>query len=396
MSWLRMDDVRERARRYLPRFVADYVDGGAEDERCLDHNARDLAALRLVPHCLRDTRAVDTSVEVFGRTWKRPLGVAPVGFNGLVRPNGDVLLARAAASQGLPFVLSTASNARLETVRAAAPEAAQWMQLYVMSDRAIAEQIVRRAAAAGFEALVLTVDVPVSGMRERDVRNGFKLPFRPGPRTLWDLASHPRWSLGMARHGAPGFVNLSESTGGAASAQVQAALLARAMDRSLVWDSLAWLRRLWQGPLLIKGVLHRDDAARAAREGVDGLIVSNHGGRQLDAAPSTISVLPGIVQAVDGRLPVFVDSGFRRGSDAVKALSLGARGVFVGRPAVWGLAADGEAGAARSLDLIGTEIERTLTLMGAASLRDLGPANLSLPWNPSPFQALCPGPTPDM
>lgn len=382
--WLRMEDVRKGARQRLPRFVFDYVDGGAEDEACLHGNGSDLAALRLLPNCLKDTTTIDTRVEVFGQTWARPLGVAPVGFNGLVRPGGDVLLARAAASQGIPFVLSTASNERLEAVRAAAPDAVQWMQLYVMSDRAIAEQIVRRAAAAGYGALVLTVDVPVSGMRERDLRNGFRLPFRPGLRTLWDLASHPAWSLGVARAGSPGFVNLSESTDGAASAQLQAALLARAMDRSLVWDSLAWLRRLWAGPLLLKGVLRADDAARALRAGVDGLIVSNHGGRQLDAAPSTISVLQGIVQSVEDRIPVFIDSGFRRGSDVVKALSLGARGVFVGRPAVWGLAAKGEAGAREALGLIGTEIERTLTLMGAAGIHDLGPDHVTRSWTSQP------------
>ncbi|MBL0944493.1 MAG: alpha-hydroxy-acid oxidizing protein [Hydrogenophaga sp.] len=374
---LRTDDFRARARRYLPRFVFDYVDGGAEDERCLRRNRDDLDALRLVPNCLRDTSTIDTAVEVFGRRWAHPVGVAPVGFNGLVRPQGDVLLARAAAAQGLPFVLSTASNARLEAVRAAAPEAVLWMQLYVMGERAIAEQIVRRAKAARFEALVLTVDVPVSGLRERDVRNGFRLPFRPGPRMLWDLASHPAWSLGMARQGAPGFVNLSEHADGAASAQVQAALLARAMDRSLVWDSLAWLRGLWSGPLLLKGVLHHGDARRALQAGVDGLIVSNHGGRQLDAAPSSISVLGGILDAVEGRVPVFADSGFRRGSDVLKAVALGARGVFLGRHAVWGLAAGGEAGAREALALIGSEIERTMTLMGAASLRELGRGQLA-------------------
>lgn len=382
--YLRVDDFRAGARRYLPRFVADYIEGGAEDESCIRRNAEDLGRLQLVPHCLRDTTRVDTTTEVFGRTWRYPVGVAPVGFNGLVRPDGDVLLARAAAAQGVPFVLSTASNSRLEAVRAAAPDAVQWMQLYVMTDRAIAAQIVRRAAAAGFEALVLTVDVPVSGMRERDLRNGFKLPFRPGPKTLWDLMTHPRWSMGMARHGAPGFVNLSDSIDAKASAQVQAALLARAMDRAMVWDSLAWLRSLWQGPLLLKGVLHADDAARAAGMGVDGLIVSNHGGRQLDAAPSTISVLRGVVEAVDGRLPVWVDSGFRRGSDVVKALSLGARGVFLGRSAVWGLAAGGEEGARQAIGLVGTEIERTLTLMGASSIHELSPENLARSWAVEP------------
>lgn len=374
---LRTDDFRARARARLPRFVFDYVDGAAEDERCLQRNERDLHELHLVPTCLRDTQRIDLSVEVFGQRWRAPLGIAPVGFAGLIRPQGDVLLARAAASLGMPFVLSTASNARLEAVHGAAPDAQQWMQLYVMGERSIAEQLVRRAERAGFGALVLTVDVPVSGQRERDVRNGFKLPFRPGLRTVADLASHPGWSLAMARSGSPSFVNLSEHDGGGDSAQLQAALLARAMDRGLVWDSLTWLRGMWRGPLLLKGVLHRDDAARALRHGVDGLIVSNHGGRQLDAAPSTISVLPGVLDAVAGRIPVFIDSGFRRGSDVVKALALGARAVFVGRPPLWGLAANGEAGAAAALKLMADEVERTMILLGAASLGDLRPHHVT-------------------
>jgi len=369
---LQTDDFRRHARRRLPRFVFDYVDGGAEDEHCLGRNQRALEGLNLVPGVLCDTRDMDLSIEVFGRRWRQPLGIAPVGFTGLVRPQGDILMARAAAAQGVPFVLSTASNARLEAVRDAAPGAEQWMQLYVMGDRAIAEQLVRRARVAGFQALVLTVDVPVSGARERDLRNGFKLPFRPGLRTLVDLVSHPAWSLAAAAAGAPGFVNLVEDPHAPASPQVQAALLARAMDRGLVWESLAWLRRLWDGPLLLKGVLGASDAKRAMGHGIDGLIVSNHGGRQLDAAPATVAVLPHIVDAVAGRAPVFVDSGFRRGSDIAKALAIGAAGAFIGRPALWGLASAGEAGVRDVLSILAAELERTLILMGTPRAVQLG------------------------
>lgn len=373
---LNAQDFRESARRYLPRFVFDYIDGAAEDEYCLKRNTSDMHHWQLTPSCLRDTKTIDHTINVFGKTWKAPLGIAPIGFSGLVRPRGDVLMARAAAAQGVPFILSTASNSRLEDVRAAAPDAQQWMQLYVMENRAIAEQLVRRAARAGYGALVLTVDVPISGFRERDVRNGFKLPFRPGLSTLIDLATHPRWSIQMGIHGSPSFVNLSEETDQASSPQVQAALLARAMDRTMVWESLAWLRGLWSGPLLIKGVLHPQDAKRALQFGVDGLIVSNHGGRQLDAAPSTISVLPSIIDAVAGRCPVFVDSGFRRGSDIVKALSMGASAAFVGRPPVWGLAANGETGVNAVLKTLIDEISRTLTLVGARSIGDLSTDHL--------------------
>ncbi len=368
---LNIDDYRRQARRKLPRFVFDYVEGAAGDERCRERNGSDLEGLQLVSTCLRDTSTIDTSLTIFGQRWNAPIGVAPIGFSGLVHPRGDSFLARAAAAQGLPFVLSTASNTRLETVRTAASDGLQWMQLYVMSDRTIAEQLIRRARQANYGALVLTVDVPVNGNRERDVRNGFRLPFRPTLRTLLNLSRHPAWLLRVARYGMPSFVNLSESQEAGASAQVQAALLARAMDRKLVWESLAWIRSLWDGPLLIKGLLHPYDAARALNHGVDGLVVSNHGGRQLDAAVSTIAALPAIVDKVVGRVPVFVDSGFRRGSDIVKALALGASAVFVGRPAVYGMACGGEPGARAVLQLLRDELERTMILLGAPSLRDI-------------------------
>lgn len=373
---LNVQDFWRKARSCLPRFVFDYVDGAAEDERCLSRNVCDMDQWNLVPTCLRDTHSINTSVTVFGQTWKAPLGVAPIGFSGLVRPRGDILLARAAAQQGVPFVLSTASNTRLEDVRVEAPEGVQWLQLYVMEDRSVAEQLVRRAARAGYGALVLTVEVPVSGFRERDVRNGFKLPFRPGFKTLFDLMTHPHWSLRMAVHGSPSFVNLSENPNQASTPQVQAALLARAMDRTLVWESLAWLRSIWKGPLLLKGVLHPQDAKRAVQHGIDGLIVSNHGGRQLDAAPSTMSVLPTILEAVSGRLPVFVDSGFRRGSDIVKALSMGSTAAFVGRAPIWGLAVDGEMGVNTVLKTLIEEINRTMTLLGTPTTGDLSTEHL--------------------
>lgn len=372
---LNVADFRQQARRRLPRFVFDYVDGGAEDEACMARNQRAIRELCLVPKVLRDTSRIETSIQVFGQTWRAPFAVAPMGLNGLVRPRGDLMIARAAAGAGVPFVLSTAANARLEEVaeQAGTPP---WLQLYVMSDRGMAEQLLRRARRVGCGALVLTVDVPVSGFRERDVRNGFKLPFRPTLGTLLDLCSHPGWLLQVARHGAPSFVNLSETAGGG-SAQQQAALLSRAMDRHLVWDSLAWLRGLWSGPLLIKGLLHPDDAARAAKLGVDGLIVSNHGGRQFDAAPATLDMLPRVVDAVEDRLPVFVDSGFRRGSDAAKALASGARAVFLGRPLLYGLAAGGETGAAAVLQLLHEELVRSMTLIGASCVADLGPGHIA-------------------
>ena len=370
---LNIDDYRRAARRTLPGFVFDYVDGAADDNQCLARNRRDLDAVTLVPRVLRDTRSVDTALDVFGTRWRFPYAIAPTGLNGLIRPGGDAALARAAAAMGVPFTQSTASNQRLETVRQAAPDNPHWLQLYVMQDRAIAEQLVRRARQCGVQALVLTVDVPVSGNRERDARNGFSLPLRPTAKLAWDLASHPRWSLRMARSGAPRFANLVEHPDTVLSAQAQAALLSRAMDRSLVWDSLQWLRSLWDGPLLLKGILHPQDAAHALQHGVDGLIVSNHGGRQLDAAPSAISVLPAIVQAVQGQVPVFMDSGVRRGSDVARALALGARAVFIGRPVLYGLATSGQAGAEAVMQILARELTLTMTLLGAGRLQDLVP-----------------------
>lgn len=370
---LNIDDYRRAARRTLPGFVFDYVDGAADDNQCLARNRRDLDAVTLVPRVLRDTRSVDTALDVFGTRWRFPFAIAPTGLNGLIRPGGDAALALAAAAMGVPFTQSTASNQRLETVRQAAPDNPHWLQLYVMQDRAIAEQLVRRARQCGVQALVLTVDVPVSGNRERDARNGFSLPLRPTAKLAWDLASHPRWSLRMARSGAPRFANLVEHPDTVLSAQAQAALLSRAMDRSLVWDSLQWLRSLWDGPLLLKGILHPQDAAHALQHGVDGLIVSNHGGRQLDAAPSAISVLPAIVQAVQGQVPVFMDSGVRRGSDVARALALGARAVFIGRPVLYGLATSGQAGAEAVMQILARELTLTMTLLGAGRLQDLVP-----------------------
>ena len=361
---LNIDDYRQAAQRALPRFVYDYVAGAAEDELCLQRNRRDLEAITLSPRSLRDTAAASTAVQVFGRPWSAPFGVAPVGLIDVVRPRGDILAARAAGRAGLPYILSTASNSRLEDVRQAT-DGPCWMQLYVMQDRGMADSILDRAREAGFEALVLTVDVPVGGYREKDVRHGFKLPFRPGPRLVLDMALHPGWLRRQALAGAPQFVNLAP-TSGATSAQAQAALLSRTMDRSLVWEDLTWLRSKWDGPLLIKGLLHPQDARQALQHGVDGLIVSNHGGRQLDVAPSAISALPAIMDVVRDRVPVFIDSGFRRGADVAKALAWGAQGVFLGRPVAYGLAQGGEQGVASVLDIVAQELLRTMILLGAS------------------------------
>ncbi|MGS5087157.1 alpha-hydroxy acid oxidase [Hydrogenophaga sp. A37] len=368
---LTVNDWREAARRSLPRFVFEYLDGAAEDGLGLVRNRTALDAVTLAPRVLRDTRQIDPSITLLGQTWAQPFGIAPTGLNGLVRPGGDLMGAAAAQAMGVPFVLSTASNERLEAVREAAPNGQLWLQLYVMEDHSIAEQMLRRARLARFDALVLTVDVAVSGLRERDVRNGFKLPFKPTPSLVLDLLRHPAWSMRLAAGGAPQFANLVENPGARMSAQAQAALLARAMDRGLDWASLRWLRQHWDGPLILKGILHPDDARRALEEGVDALIVSNHGARQLDLAPASITQLPAIVDAVHDRLPVLMDSGIRRGADVARALALGAHAVLIGRPVLYGLAVDGQAGVQSVLQTLADELERNLILLGEADVGSL-------------------------
>lgn len=368
-----LENHRRKARHVLPAFVFDFIDGGAERETCLRANQADFQRIRLTPRILRDTRGVNSSVEVLGSTWRQPYAVAPMGLNGLLRPGGDGMLAQAAAHGGVPFILSTASNQRVEAVRAAAPAGELWLQLYVLEDRRLAEQLLRRARASDYRALVLTVDVPVGGHRWRDTHNGFGVPLRITPRLAWDIARHPSWALRQLRGGPPRFVNLQADPSERPSAQAQASLLARNMDRSLTWDSLRWLRGIWDGPLLLKGVLHPEDAKLAVKHGVDGIVVSNHGGRQLDAAPSTISVLPKIVESVHDRIPVLLDGGVRGGIDIIRAQSMGARAVLIGRPMLYGLAGSGQAGVRDVMRLFADEYERDMTLLGLTDPRALNP-----------------------
>ena len=358
------------AKRRLPGFVYDYVAGGAEDLECLRRNRLAFDQVELWPRVLQPTLDIDTSIKLFGRRWPTPVGVAPTGMNGLVRRDGDLLLARAVTAKGSVMCLSSAANVSMEQVREAVPECALWLQLYVLSDRSFAESMLRRARTVGVEALVLTVDVPVSGKREADLRNGFSLPWRIRPPMLFDLLTHPRWCLNQSFGASLRMENLSP--GGDAPAAAQAALLSRGMDRTLGWDAIAWIRRHWDGPLLLKGVLHPADALLAVEHGIDAVIVSNHGGRQLDIAPASLGALPKIVTALAGRMPVLLDSGIRRGSDVARALALGATAVLVGRATLYGLAAAGEHGVHLVLDLLDDELRRTLCLLGISQLPALG------------------------
>ncbi|WP_249674404.1 alpha-hydroxy-acid oxidizing protein [Pseudomonas abieticivorans] len=376
---LNVADYRELARRRLPSMVFDYLEGGAEDEKGLAHNREVFDGLRLKPKRLVDVSQRDVSSTLFGRAHAMPLLIGPTGLNGALWPQGDLALARAAARAGIPFVLSTASNLSIEDV-ARQCDGELWFQLYVVH-RTLAEQMVERALAAGYTTLVLTTDVGVNGYRERDLRNAFKMPMSYTPRVMLDGCLHPRWSLDLLRHGMPALANFVSSE--APSLEVQAALMSRQMDASFDWQALRWLRDKWPHVLLVKGLLDDGDAARCIALGVDGVILSNHGGRQLDGAISPIEVLAQTAASVDA--PVLVDSGFRRGADIVKALCLGADAVLLGRATLYGLAARGEAGVDDVLRLLKADIDRTLAQIGCPSVAQLSADYLHLPpSNPRP------------
>ncbi|MBB4514364.1 alpha-hydroxy acid oxidase [Paraburkholderia fungorum] len=366
-------DYRIAARKRLPRLAFDYLDGGAEDGDALRRNAEAYRQWLFKPRVLTDVSCCSSATQFFGREAAAPLIVGPTGLNGLFWPRADELLAHAASEAGLPFVLSTASTSLLEDVRAAAPRGDLWMQLYVQQDRGIAEDLMRRASAAGFSTLVLTVDVPVHGKRDHDTRNGFALPLRLSPRLIADCMRHPHWCWQMARHGSPQLKNIARSVGERADLSRHAAMLSRQMDLTLGWTDLEWVRRHWSGKLIVKGIQGRDDALLALAHGADGIVLSNHGGRQLGSTFAPLELLPAIAEAVGNRLDVFVDGGVRRGSDALKAVSLGARGVLLGRAPLYGLASRGGAGVREVLALMLQEMHIAMRLLGCSALDQLQP-----------------------
>jgi (S)-mandelate dehydrogenase len=331
-----------------------------------------LEALRFVPRTLVDTTKRHQHIELFGRRSEAPLVIAPTGGNGMVHFRGDVALARAAARFGIPFCLSMNSTMSLEQV-AALGGGRLWMQLYVMENRKVTEDIVARAHEAGYEALVFTTDANIAGSREWDRRN-FRRPGRPTVRNLIDALRHLRWLYGMLVHGVPRLENFASFLPASdVTALGASTTLPKLFRPSISWDAVRWLRRIWRGRLLVKGVLSVDDAIRAAQCGCDGIVVTNHGGRQLDYCVSPMEVLPEITEAVADRMEVIIDSGFRRGTDVIKAVALGARGVMVGRAMLYGLIAAGEQGVQRAIEILTGEIDRTLGLLGCCSIDELGP-----------------------
>ena len=363
--------VRTAASRVLPRPVFDFADGGAEDERTLRRNEQAFEDVDLLPRPLNGAASRDLSLSLFGEKLAMPLGIAPTGLAGLFWPDGECAAARAAGAAGTFYCASHGSACTLEDIAATAVKP-RWMQVFVYTDRGFTREMVDRAAAAGYDALVLTIDNQMLGNRERDIRNGFAIPPRFGAAGTLAAATRAAWLLRL-RNRLPrltfgNYVRPGETVAIGTVASRMAGLL----DPSLCWADVDWLRSIWPGPLLLKGILHPAEAAEAVARGMDGIIVSNHGGRQLDGAAASLDALPAIVAAVSGRMPVLIDGGIRRGSDVVKALALGATCCLIGRPQLWGLSVAGEAGVAHVLELYRKEIDRVMALMGAQTLGDLG------------------------
>jgi (S)-mandelate dehydrogenase len=369
---LNIADLRDIARRRLPAFVFEYVESGAEDEATVRGNRVALERLQLVPTTLLDCSSRHQRTTILGRAADAPLLIAPTGLNGLLHPDGDVALARAAAKAGVPYTLSTVSTTRLEEVASRAG-GRLWMQLYVVKERARARDVMQRAGAAGYEALVFTTDANVFGNREWD-RRGYRLPGKPTLRARLDALRHPRWLWEvLIKNGMPRFRNLEAFLPPSLTPMGASTVIPRLFDATICWDDIAWIREHWRGKLLIKGVLTAADAERAAALGLDGIVVSNHGGRQLDYCVAPIDMLPEIVTAVGSRLPIIIDSGFRRGTDVVKALALGAQAVMLGRAMLYGLIAGGQPGVERALEIFTSEIERVLGQLGCNSVAELAP-----------------------
>lgn len=364
-------DLRRLAQGQLPLPLFDFIDGAAEDETTLDANRADFDAWRFRPRMLRDVSAVRLEAMLAGQRTALPLALAPIGLAGLAWPNGEILAARAAARAGIPFCLSTNSVARLEEIPRAAPEGENWFQLYFLKDRDWMNGLVDRARDAGYRALVVTVDLPLTGKRERDLRNAFTVPPRPTLSSALAFAQRLPW-LWRSLRAPAGFGNFEGAGGGTGLISV-AQHVATLFDPAAGWDDVEALREAWTGPLILKGILHPEDAERAVALGADAISVSNHGGRQLDGTVSAIRALPDIAAAVGGRCDILLDSGVRRGTDILKALALGASGVMIGRAYVWGLAAAGEPGVDKAIALLRAELETAMMLLGETELGDLGP-----------------------
>ncbi|MFC0623878.1 alpha-hydroxy acid oxidase [Kribbella deserti] len=370
---LTIADLRAIAKRRTPRSVFDYTDGAAEREISLGRARRLFAEMELRPSILRDVSDIDTGTTMLGKRSAQPFAFAPTGFTRMMNHEGESAVVRVADRAGIPYALSTMGTTSIEDVAAAAPNARKWFQLYVWKDRDSGEDLVKRAASAGYEALMLTVDVPVAGARLRDVRNGFTIPPSLTAKTVLDAASHPAWWMNLLTTKPLTFASLSSWDGTVAE------LLDKLFDPTMTIDDLAWLRSIWSGPLIVKGIQTAEDARRVVDAGADAIVLSNHGGRQLDRAPTPLRILPEVSKAVGDNAEVYLDTGIMSGADIVAALALGADACLVGRAYLYGLMAGGERGVQRSADILSAEIRRTMALLGVRQVSDLNPDHVRLP-----------------
>lgn len=373
-QFLSVADFERRARAVLPRAVFGYVNGGTEDCLTLEANRAAFGGVQFRPKGLAGVDRRSQTVQLWGRTYSQPFGIAPMGVTAMCRHRCEQDLALAAADAGIPFVLSGLSTLPMEQLHAAAP--GFWYQGYIPGDKEVIQPLMQRLRANGVEVLVVTIDTPIGANRENNQRNGFTIPFRFSSGLLWDGVRHPRWSANvfartlLADRRIPRFCNVMADELGYAITEEPQGGFRQGRDR-LDWSHLEWMRDEWPGRIVLKGVAHPADAGRAHRLGLDGVIVSNHGGRQLDGAQASLDALPAVVAEVPRSFPVMIDGGFRRGTDILKAVALGARMVFLGRPMLYGAAVAGRAGVARVIDILGTEVDRNLGLLGCADVNAL-------------------------
>jgi L-lactate dehydrogenase (cytochrome) len=366
-------DLRTRAKRRTPTAVFDYVDGAADDEISLERSKAVFRELEFQPNVLRDVSHADASTSILGRDATYPFGFAPTGYTRMMHHEGESAVARVAQRVGIPYALSTMGTTTPEDVARAAPDADRWFQLYVWRDRDVSYALAQRAQESGFRTLILTVDLPVGGARLRDVRNGLTVPPSVTARTVINGARHPNWWFNFLTTEPLSFASL-HSLGGTVADSAD-----RLFDPALNFDDLVWLRDQWEGPIVVKGIQSIDDARRVVDLGADAVIVSNHGGRQLDRSPIPLLLIEPIVEELGMDAEVFVDGGIMNGGDIVAAVALGARAAFVGRAYLYGLMAGGEDGVQRAADILAADIERTMKLLGVTSLSELRPSHVRLP-----------------
>ncbi len=364
-----IEDFRLNAKRRLPRAVFDFIDGGAEDEITLSGNREAFARRRIVPRVLVDVSQPDFSTHLFGERYAAPLVIAPMGSCALVRPGADFDIARAAANHGIPYCLSTMSTASMEEM-AQTTDGQLWFQLYVLKDHEFNESLVNRASDLGYSALVVTVDLPAGGKREKDLKAGISIPLRPSPRTIFESALHPIWALRQLKGGLPKFHNVEGYLSDKGAGMTIAARAGQNLDAGFNWEDMQRLREIWKGPLIAKGVLHADDAERFAKLGGDAIWISNHGGRQLDGAISSADALEVMAGHAGLKLPLILDSGIRRGSDLLKGRALGMTTAAIGRAALFG-AVEGERGVDRALDILLDELKLAMKLSGQNRFSDV-------------------------